>query len=146
MVRLTTQLNDIWESVVDNPFAQAVMSQIDVSNILPRQAVSSLCQDCQNLDFSSSSLYTKDSLSGLKEKSKSCDLCTMFFRCSRQRERSVGIDVNNIQFNRIGSAFQINHNGPPVLSIYGSTGMPNIICVATCRLFTESYVGCRPEC
>src|ERR1700710_1119938 len=75
------QWNDIWESAVDNTFASAVMSRIDISNILPEQQVSSLCQRCQKLNFSSSSLYTTDDITSLKQRSKKCDLCRMFFQC-----------------------------------------------------------------
>jgi hypothetical protein len=120
---LPQQLDDEWEFHVDNHFASAVISRIKESPLLmlpePRESAH-LCSSCQSLDFFNPlGLSIEYDPSDLEEKSRSCDLCRLFWRTYQRNDGSVS---STVRFEKFQSSLRMNGRGFPVLSISRSIG------------------------
>lgn len=116
----SSQLNNIWNNVIDNEFPTRLFSKIDSTDVFPLPPFSSnLCSRRNTMDIWRHDFYISDELSQLQEKSSLCDLCRLFYDFAIKS----GIDnQSTIQYFRVGSSFKRDLNGPPVLSIVAGPG------------------------
>lgn len=118
-------LQDTWDYIVDNTFAQDFFSRIpseDVhlsTNPYEQSDKVRLCEECNRVDVRDSALRVAYPVSYLAEHANRCDLCALFYGVASDLGLPMGL---TIQFVRNKSILTNDVDGSPVLSLVSPPG------------------------
>lgn len=109
-----------WEFSVDNIFARTLAARILPQELSPLPPTpSELCDRCSNLDFWVGGLSFEDTIQGLQDRAKTCDLCKLL---SEVCEENASVKGSIVAFERKQSNILVVGDIFPVLSIFRSPG------------------------
>ncbi|KAJ3538687.1 hypothetical protein NM208_g5803 [Fusarium decemcellulare] len=160
------KLDNHWEVLVDNHFANEVLSSMaEITETQPLHRARQperLCDSCRNIDFWALGFAVMYDIPELKRKSQVCELCGLFWRTCQKEE---GAHFPTVRFDRIMSSLRMNGSGGPVLTLCRSPklktrtevqiGIPELpqagsrahseIIKRWLRLCDEKHPGCQVE-
>ncbi|KAH6981725.1 hypothetical protein BKA56DRAFT_632063 [Ilyonectria sp. MPI-CAGE-AT-0026] len=112
------QLDDIWEFLIDNHFALDFFRFPGVDPLHnTAQPVSRKCERCRELNFLTSNLHIRDAISGLKERSTTCDFCGLLLTAYTLGPSQQMHSRYEVEFHGVRSGLKMNDGATRVLSI-----------------------------
>jgi hypothetical protein len=110
-------LHDNWKYTPDVEIARNIFSSSHLSaNVGNCIKTPQLCYRCQDLQLWTPRYTFSDTFTELAQRSSSCDLCGLLWRCTRAYVTAYS---GKTQFFRVGSSLALNHRqNQPIVSIY----------------------------